>query len=130
MLLTDQLKEYIQAQIGYDAENTQLKEAKKEFRALFMERTGATKSELKMIDSAIKVNMKLDTEFEINEFVTNVQKVSDFFNKAAPGNEDIKDEENPILTHVEERAPEKVTSKSLNENWNPPKGPVIPTGKK
>lgn len=130
MLLTDQLKEYIQAQIGYDSENTQLKEAKKEFRALFMERTGATKSELKLIDSAIKVNMKLDTEFQINEFVENVQKVSDFFNKAAPGNEDVKDEENPLLTPVEEKAPDKVTSKSLNENWNPPKGPTIPTGKK
>jgi hypothetical protein len=142
MLLTDLLKEYIQAQLGYESEANQLKTAKKDWRAAFMERTGATKSELRMIDSAIKVNMKLDTEFEINEFVENVQKVSDFFNKLAPGNENVTDTENPMLTDpvVIERnvkvdidgreiGSAVVTTKSLNENWNPPPGPKVPAEK-
>lgn len=129
MIDRDILKEYIQAFLGYEDEARQTREARKDFKASFMERNGLTKSEMKMIEGAIKINMKLDTDFEINMFVENVQKVSEYFNNAAGATNNVVDEcDNPLLGDPLENKPVAKPKKEME--WNPPPAPVIPTDKK
>lgn len=118
MLSKELLKEYVQAFLGYEDEARQLKDARKDFRGIFMERNALTKSDLKLLENAIKINMKMDTEFEINMFVDSVQQVSEYFNKTAPGNEKAYDGNNPLLD-------EKPKTTERPE-WNPPPAPIIP----
>lgn len=159
MLLQDQLTEYVKAVMAYDAEAKDVKDAKKEFKASFMARTGAGKAELAFLDKAIQINKKLETDHEINDFMTFVEKVSQLLSRTASESLNNQEDDEPmgeqenvqmeleidgktiststdILKKAANMLAEKEfkmhppVNKSAPKDWNPPPAPVIPSSKK
>ncbi len=158
MLLQDQLTEYVKTVMAYDAEAKDVKDAKKEFKASFMARTGAGKAELAFLDKAIQINKKLETDHEINDFMTFVEKVSHLLSRTASETLKNQEDDEPIggvenvqmeleiggntvstdtdtLKKVADKMEKEFkmhppVNKSAPKDWNPPPAPVIPGNKK
>lgn len=153
MLLSEQLKKYVNAILAYDDEVKDIRDSKKEFKASFMNETGATKAELQFLDKAIQINKKLETNHEINDYVTFVEKVAELLARMAPGNEQSNEdnEEAPEAPNTESAQmeisfnggePIKTDLKDLDKvaeklarpmvknkapaGWNPPPAPRVP----
>lgn len=142
-MLFEDLKDYVNSWLGYEDEKRQLREAKNDFKNSFMARTGATKQEIQMLEKALSINKKLETDHEITDFVDKVEKIAEFLNKIAR-EETCGADEKPVLNHVPEQleidasllpnaaettkaAITLVTKKSeVVSSWNPPPAPVIP----
>ena len=157
MLLSDQLKKYVNAMLAYDEEAKDIRDARKSFKLSFMVETGASKGELKILDKAIGIGKKLETSHEVNDFTTFVDKITNMLRKIAPGSENEQDEDDdgecPVPTadtkmfisvnggpEIETSVPavEKVTKQlelglrprvvsKSKPDWNPPPAPVIPS---
>ncbi len=136
-MVYEDLKEYVNAWLGYEDEKRQLREAKNDFKDSFMARTGATKQEIQMLEKALSINKKLETDHEITDFVDKVEKIAEFLKKMAPGNENEPNEtasnslEQMTLDVSDAVASPSITvtatkSSKVASSWNPPPAPVIP----